>query len=194
MLPRKRLSSTLPRSKKLRIYQDRAESQHVCLESLGFHILAASGPGCFWTFLSMLARRRPSSTPSSDLSHVGRTENQRKTENLPRSCRVTARLPRIARLHILVFNKILIYALRMVRLATLLAAWRRCPSPRNLDLDPLSCSKTVCLAIYPGDPANPSRASLGRRALLGAAWSPLGRLLAGRGRQGHPQPRIWEPP
>ena len=89
-------------------------------------------------------------------------KRQKKTENLPRSCRVTARLPRIARLHILVFNKILIYALRMVRLATLLAAWRRCPSPRNLDLDPLSCSKTVCLAIYPGDPANPYRASLGR--------------------------------
>ena len=59
----------------------------------------------------------------------------------------------------------------MVRLATLLAAWRRCPSPRNLDLDPLSCSKTVFLAIYPGDPANPSRASLGR--LSGA----LGRCL-----------------
>ena len=32
-------------------------------------------------------------------------KRQRKTENLPRSCRVTARLPRIARLHILVFKK-----------------------------------------------------------------------------------------
>jgi len=52
----------------------------------------------FRKLLGMLPRRRPSSTPSrnpsSDLSHVGRANAPRKV----RICRVTERLPRIARL------------------------------------------------------------------------------------------------